>query len=180
MLPLARRDDFIVRDMPDETLVYETRRHKAHCLNKTAALIWRNCDGQKNIPELAALVRNVLEIPATDDVVHLALGQLGKAGLMQSGFTMPAEKDLISRRNVLAKLGVAAAMLPLVMSVTAPKAQAAASVVYVPGPTGPAGSNGGNGSNGSNGATGATGATGPTGPTGPAGSFGFTGLSRTP
>jgi hypothetical protein len=168
MPPLARRDNFIVREMPDETLVYETRRHKAHCLNRTAAVVWRNCDGNRSVREIASIVEETVGSPVTDEVVQLAIDQLGKAGLLESGFAMPSESQTTTRRNMLGKLGLALSLIPVVASVTAPKAQAAASTVYIPGPTGPAGANG------------TTGATGPTGPTGPAGSFGSINTSVNP
>ena len=40
MLPKARQEQLTVRELPDETVVYDLARHKAHCLNPTAALIW--------------------------------------------------------------------------------------------------------------------------------------------
>ena len=163
MLPLARRDDLIVRELADETLVYETRRHKAHCLNRSAALVWSNCDGRKTVQELSELVRDKLDVQASDDLVEQALDKLGKAGLLESGLAMPARSQLPTRRGMLAKVGLALSMAPAVISVTAPKAQAAASVLVLPGPAGSAGKNG------ANGATGSTGSTGLTGPTGPAG-----------
>jgi hypothetical protein len=166
MRPLARRDDLIVRELPDETLVYETRSHKAHCLNSTAALIWQHCDGRRTVRDLALVVQQAIEAPVSDEVVELALDELGKAGLLQSGFAMPAEDKLRSRRSMLAKLGLALTLIPSVVSVTAPTAAHAASVIFVPGPTGPAGKGGSNGPAGANGATGVTGPTGPTGPSG--------------
>ncbi len=162
MLPLARRDKLIVRDLPDETLVYETARHQAHCLNPVAGLVWRNCDGNTSVPELAAIVEQKFQAPASEEVVRLALDQLGKAGLLERGFTLPSDEQMTSRRNMLAKLGLALSLAPAVMSVTAPAAQAAASPLIIIGPTGPAGPAGPSGKNGNNGAT---------GPTGPTGSF---------
>ncbi len=30
---MSRRDELVVRELPDEVLVYDLRQHKAHCLN---------------------------------------------------------------------------------------------------------------------------------------------------
>ena len=42
MLPMRRETDILIEELPTETLVYDTKRHKVHCLNKTAALLWRS------------------------------------------------------------------------------------------------------------------------------------------
>ena len=43
---LARHDELVVQELPDEVLVYDLRKHKAHCLNQTAAFVWNHCNGQ--------------------------------------------------------------------------------------------------------------------------------------
>ncbi len=48
MKPLARRDGLVVRDLDDETLVYDRERHQAHCLNRTSAAVFRLCDGARS------------------------------------------------------------------------------------------------------------------------------------
>ena len=45
-LPAARTSGLVVRELAEETLVYDEERHRAHCLNRTAALVWRHCDGK--------------------------------------------------------------------------------------------------------------------------------------
>ena len=39
LMPRARQDELIVEELQDETLVYDLQRHKARCLNRTAALV---------------------------------------------------------------------------------------------------------------------------------------------
>ena len=125
MLPLARCDDLIVRELPDEMLVYEAHRPQAHRLNSTAAVIWRNCDGRKTMQDLVAIAGAALKIPATEDLVEIALDQLGKAGLLESGLArLPSEAQLFSRHSTLAKLGLAAAV-PSVRLEAAPACAAA-------------------------------------------------------
>lgn len=53
-LPKARQSQLIVKDLPDEVLVYDLDRDKAHCLNHTAGMVWKNCDGKSNVTEIAA------------------------------------------------------------------------------------------------------------------------------
>src|SRR6266498_3512906 len=49
MLPRARTEDLIVEALPTETLVYDTRTHLAHCLNLSAATVWKHCDGIRGV-----------------------------------------------------------------------------------------------------------------------------------
>ncbi|HEY0004483.1 MAG TPA: hypothetical protein VGB17_06700, partial [Pyrinomonadaceae bacterium] len=51
--PLARKEGLVVRELADELLVYDTRRDRAHCLNKTASLVWQRCDGLTSTSEMA-------------------------------------------------------------------------------------------------------------------------------
>jgi hypothetical protein len=52
-LPLARREALITKEVDGELLVYDVTRDKAHCLNETAAAIWRLCDGRTNVGEIS-------------------------------------------------------------------------------------------------------------------------------
>ena len=38
LMPRARQDELVVEELPDETLVYDLKRHKARCLN--ARRLW--------------------------------------------------------------------------------------------------------------------------------------------
>src|SRR5947208_973003 len=110
MKPLARADELIVRELPDETLVYDNRFKRAHCLNRTAALVWRRCDGTRTVQDLAVSLHEDLQVPVSDDLVHVALAQLGKARLLQGGCTVPPAEKTYSRRKMLMKLGISLAL----------------------------------------------------------------------
>jgi hypothetical protein len=129
MHPHARQDGLTVRQMPDETLVYDHRRHKAHCLNGAAALVWRHCDGHTTVAQLAEILQRALPGPITEAVVRLALQELAEADLLQPGEGGPVWGQLCSRRDVMRKLGLAALAAPAVLSITAPRASAQGSVV---------------------------------------------------
>ena len=64
LMPRARQDELIVEELQDETLVYDLERHKARCLNPAAALVWRHCDGQTSVAEVAALLEEQSATPA--------------------------------------------------------------------------------------------------------------------
>jgi len=52
-LPLARTDGLVINELTDEVLVYDLQRDKAHCLNQTAASVWKQCDGRSTAAEIA-------------------------------------------------------------------------------------------------------------------------------
>jgi hypothetical protein len=122
----------VVRDLGDETLVYDVERHQAHCLNRTAALVFRHVDGRRSVADIAA----ALSVPgggaAGEDVVRLALRQLAEARLVEEAATEPAP-SLASpgRREALRRVGVGAALLaPVVTSLLVPTpAEAAATCI---------------------------------------------------
>ena len=70
MLPLKRRGDLIVRQVSDETLVYDERNDRAHCLNRAAALVWEHCDGRTTIEEIAGVLNREMGISSDADVVR--------------------------------------------------------------------------------------------------------------
>ena len=125
--PRARAEGVVVQALPDEVLVYDLERHKAHCLNHTAALIWKHCDGQTSIAEMLHILEQEMQAPVPEAVVWLALQQLGRAHLLAERCHAPAGEDRMSRREVMRRLGRGAAVaLPLVTSIVAPTAVEAA------------------------------------------------------
>jgi hypothetical protein len=125
--PRARTKGVVVRALPDEVLVYDLERHKAHCLNHTAARIWQHCDGQTSLAEMVHILVQELKTPVPEAVVWLALQQLGRACLLEERLHPPTGGGSVSRREVMRRLGWgAAAALPLVTSIVAPTAVEAA------------------------------------------------------
>jgi hypothetical protein len=128
--PLARRDELVVQELPEEILVYDLRQHKAHCLNKSAAFIWEQCDGATSVSELTQRVRVAFQSPIDENMVWNTLDRLSEANLLaQSVKRSNAAGRFRSRRAVLGKLGAAATLaLPLVTTVIAPMAVQAATI----------------------------------------------------
>jgi hypothetical protein len=128
-LPRARpKSEFIVEEMADEVLVYDSKRDRAHCLNKAAALVWRHCDGRSSVQNvLKALAAEGL--PAERAVLELAISELAKANLVEPIDPL-GEIRFRSRRTMLKQLGLMAAAsvaLPIVQSIVAPSVAEAAS-----------------------------------------------------
>ena len=125
ILPHAREDDLVVRELEEETLVYDLERDRAHCLNRTAALVWRRCDGRTSLEEMAAILEKELNVPAPEEAVLLALQRLERAHLLREGVRLLALERGYTRRQLLMKMGMvgaAAVLAPTVLSLVAPRA----------------------------------------------------------
>lgn len=122
----ARTNRLVTRDLGDELLVYDLDRHKAYCLNRVAMQVFRHCDGQTTIPDMARRIGGALGMPVNEETVRLGLARLEKARLLEedaAGQTVHA-----SRRDMLRMLGRAAVVaLPLVTAISVPPAAHAAS-----------------------------------------------------
>jgi hypothetical protein len=121
--PKARKEGLVIQQLADEVLVYDQERFKAHCLNHTAALVWKHCDGKKTASEIAQALRHEAASPVDEELVWLALSQLGKSRLLTEQVMMSEGQPGISRREVMRRVGIAAAVaLPVVTSIVAPRA----------------------------------------------------------
>jgi hypothetical protein len=126
-VPRARKSQLVTREVAGELLVYDRNSNQAHCLNRTAALVWTHCDGITTVAEMAQLLEDEMKTPFANEVVWFALGQLRASHLLRDPFVRPARMERMSRRVLVKRLGIAAAVtVPLVSSIVAPTAAAAA------------------------------------------------------
>ena len=118
--PLARKEGLVIQELPDEVLVYDLERDRAHCLNETAAFVWQRCDGRTSTVEIARSLGKKVNAPVDEKVVWFAIDQLGRNHLM----TTPVPPQLVAgmnRREMVRVLGIAAAVAgPVVASIVAP------------------------------------------------------------
>jgi hypothetical protein len=116
-LPKIRRD-LLVQDLNDEVLIYDTNIDKSYCLNSTAKTVFNACNGKNTLEDLKQ------DLP--EDIIFLSLDELKKNNLIQDDYVSPFVG--IDRREVIKKVGFATmAALPIIISLTAPKAIQAAS-----------------------------------------------------
>jgi hypothetical protein len=116
-LPRARKD-CLSRKLDDEVLIYDPQRHEGHCLNSTAAAVWKLCDGKNSPSQIAGTVSRQLSARVDEPIVLLALERLADVHLLVEP-VMPVE--LPSRRAAIRRIGIAAAVaLPLITSIVAP------------------------------------------------------------
>jgi hypothetical protein len=128
--PMARKEKLVIEQMANEVLVYDLERHKAHCLNLTAAVVWQHCNGKNNIAKITHLVSRDFQTTVSEDIVLLALNQLDKFNLLEKkkdfGFSLPK----VTRRDVMKRMGLASVIaIPLVSSIIAPTALASSSCI---------------------------------------------------
>ena len=128
MHPKARSEGILVRELNGDFIVYDEDAGRAHELNTAAASVWRHCDGATPVDALAAALAAETELPADEEIVHLALAQLSKAGLLEGPEVALAAR--VSRRQLIQRLGLAGSvtlLLPMVGSLVVPSPAAALS-----------------------------------------------------
>lgn len=122
-LPVTRSENIVVQELSGEILIYDLITNQAFCLNETAAIVYRACDGKTTFSDLGRRHR------FSEDLIYLTLDQLREQNLL-----LAAAKESvwpyhgISRRDVIRKIGLTSMLaLPLVSSIIAPTAAMAQS-----------------------------------------------------
>jgi hypothetical protein len=127
-MPRARKTGLIVKEVDGEILIYDQERNQAHCLNPSAAKIWKFCDGETTLAAAAESLSRDLDAPVDETLVQYAVDQFAADHLLETEVGMPAFMiPGLNRRQMVRRLGLAAAVaVPLVTSILAPTpAQAA-------------------------------------------------------
>ena len=123
--PIARKSGLVVQEVPDEVLVYDLETNKAHCLNNSAAMVWRSCDGNNSVADIAKLVESQAGDKVTEDFVWLAIDQLSENNLLEQQITTGFAGQ--SRREAIKKIGLASMVaIPVIASLVAPQSALAA------------------------------------------------------
>jgi len=118
--PMARQNGLVVQEMPEEVLVYDLDTNKAHCLNRSAAFVWKSCDGNNSVSDIVREFESTGAGKVTEDFVWLAIDQLSENGLLE-GKVAPRFHGQ-SRRQVLKTIGLASIVaVPVIASLVAPQ-----------------------------------------------------------
>jgi len=134
--PTSRREGLVSKHVEGELLIYDRTRDQAHCLNESAAAIWRLCDGRTSVPEIAqrlgvAHSSGQTQVSGIDEqVVWLGLEDLRRKHLLDEPAgspQVPIGIGSMSRREAVRRIGLGASIaLPLVATIISPTpAQAA-------------------------------------------------------
>jgi len=121
-------DRLTLQEVETETLLYDERSHRAWCLNRSSACIWHLCDGRNTIRQIAAQAGAELHAPVSEDLVLLALTELREKELLEPESFAPLPHGL-TRREMMGRVGfAAAALLPVIATLVAPPPAAASSL----------------------------------------------------
>jgi hypothetical protein len=123
MEPCARQEQLLVEEAGDELVVYDQERQQAHRLNRTAALVWQNCDGKRTAAQMAALLQKELNPEADEALVWVTLDRLSGSNLLQGPLQRSREQARASRRQFVRKVGMVGALsllIPVITTIVAP------------------------------------------------------------
>jgi hypothetical protein len=124
--PLARFDDLVINQLSNETLVYDQRTYHIHYLDEVTAATWRHSDGRHTVSDLARVVSWELARTLSIATIELALVKLSDVNLLLT--PMEVTEPRASRRSLLRKAAIGgAAVVPTIVSVSAPQAAMAVS-----------------------------------------------------
>jgi hypothetical protein len=118
-LPRAREDGLLEETIGEELLLYDLESHTAHCLTQIAACVWRRCDGEHDVTQLAQLAG------ADESLVAEALHELRERELVDAEPELMSSESVVSgvsRREAIvrvARYGAAAAAGSMIVSATA-------------------------------------------------------------
>jgi hypothetical protein len=126
---VSQTSDWVVRQLGSETVVYDRRTHRAHCLGRVAAAIWRAQDGSGDPRQVVRRASAALREPVDEETFGRVWRRLKRAGLVRSVGSGPiTEQPVIAagtRRRLVRGLGAAAGLMVLSVATRSP-AQAAA------------------------------------------------------
>ena len=89
-MPQARRGGLIIQEVDSEILIYDQNTNKAHCLNQTAAKVWKYCDGETTLADACSALSRDLDTPVDEKLVWYAVDQFAKDNLLEKDIEPPA------------------------------------------------------------------------------------------
>jgi hypothetical protein len=112
----SRKKNLLCESIAGEIVVWDKQCNRAHRLNRSAGIVWQHVDGKNTAADLAAIVDRELgagESAAT--LVEEALDRFAELGLLET-----EQSQINSRRALIRRVAVAAALIPLVASIVVP------------------------------------------------------------
>jgi hypothetical protein len=138
----VRAEDLIVRQVGAETVVYDRRLHRAHCLGPLAAAVWRSYDVSLSTAEVARLASEAPGEVIDAAAVEVVLRRLERAGLVDGRTRRRDEAEdavhgtaaRVARREALRRAAALTGLVVLSLAVPSP---AQAAVTCIPNGGGP-------------------------------------------
>lgn len=120
-VPAARSGELITTRAGDDVLIYDPVRHHIHQLNRTAAVVWSLCDGQRSVPEIARQSCLMLGAAVDEEMARGAIASLAAAQLLEPSPAWRAPDGPGRSRRVTRRQAVVAGAA-IVVSMTVPSA----------------------------------------------------------
>lgn len=130
-VPAARTTALISTEVGGDVIIYDSSCHHIHHLNRTAAVVWRLCDGRRSLREIVRRTNQLFDGGVGEDVVRGAIAQLARVHLLETTPAWTAPGGTTGRRRFSRRTAVVAGAA-VVVSMTAPTAAAAQSPVCMP------------------------------------------------
>ncbi len=121
-LPFLRTENLVVKELPNELLIYDLEKNKAFCLNETARLIMDECDGKTSIGDAVASLNRKLKSNLSEEMIWMVVEQFKKSNFLKGDYEIPIETTKVTRRKILQSAATLGIALPIVTSLVAPTA----------------------------------------------------------
>ena len=123
-LPNKRNTELLTQESANELLIYDLRKNTALCLNETAKLIWKHCDGKTEATNL------IEKYNLTKEILEIGLFELQNKDLLADRIQSSLPLDKKRRREFFIKAGkMTIVALPIIGTIVAPPASHAQSCV---------------------------------------------------
>lgn len=78
-----RRDDLVTEDLDGELVILDPRDLALHVLDRPATMLWQVSDGTATVPEIAADVAEVFDLPAAQALADVSdfVARMDRCGL---------------------------------------------------------------------------------------------------
>ena len=133
-LPRVRTNGLVVKELPDETLIYDVETNTAFCLNKAATVIMNACDGRSTIADAQRELRQHAGSEVDSGLIWNTVEEFRRRDLL-TGSAGPFTQELVPRRALLKQAAALGVAVPIVMALAAPPALHAASTCLSVGKT---------------------------------------------
>lgn len=118
--PKARTEGLVFQQIDEERLVHDLATGETYCLDRTATRVLIGCDGATPVSALLQqMQREAPEAGVTEASLWVTLEELRRHRLVDPASLRPTRYEGLSRRAMLRKAGLTAALAPAIYLVTA-------------------------------------------------------------
>jgi len=134
-LPRVKTSGLVVKELGDETLIYDVETNTAICLNASASVIMNACDGVATVADAQRSLLKKVGSSIDRDLVWNTVEEFRRRNLLADVHTAPFSKKPTSRRTLIKQAAALGVAVPIVMALAAPPALHAASACLTTGQT---------------------------------------------